>query len=137
VNFLCIFHFSCLGSKLFRHFKRGIALMIRLPLYKRCLNTVLRKHRIISEIKKFIFIGQKGFLQNLYGQNVLNGATKSIIKSVLWISKRWGLSLSILHDTPWVQSFMLLYLSNCGQKYNVKLLLSHKKHLFILKQQRD
>jgi hypothetical protein len=133
----CIFYFSSLGSKLFGHLKMGITWMIRLSPYKGCLNVVLRKHRIISEIKKFIFIGQKGFLQNLYGQNVLNGATKSIIKSVLWISKRWGLSLSILHDTPWVQSFMLLYLSNYGQKYNVKLLLSHKKHLFILKQQRD
>jgi hypothetical protein len=111
----CIFYFSSLGSKLFGHLKMGITWMIRLSPYKGCLNVVLRKHRIISEIKKFIFIGQKGFLQNLYGQNVLNGATKSIIKSVLWISKRWGLSLSILHDTPWVQSFMLLYLSNCGQ----------------------
>jgi hypothetical protein len=30
-------------------------------LIKGCLNVVLRKHQIISKIKKFIFIKQKGF----------------------------------------------------------------------------
>jgi hypothetical protein len=78
VNFLCIFHFSCLGSKLFRHFKRGIALMIRLPLYKRCLNTVLRKHRIISEIKRQIHFFMIILAINIFAKT--NRVVESVIK---------------------------------------------------------